>query len=137
MSAPRTAPVRDDVLDRYHALVAVLRDVEHWRRLVAARLDLAVAAVTDIDDLVPALPGGWGAAGGPPDGLRGLIGLPHAEDACTEAAALLRLRAVLGQLDAYAAALRPVVAQAGQDAGLPPVPARPHLVPAPRGPGER
>jgi hypothetical protein len=28
-----------------------LRDAEHWRRLVEARLDLAVAAVADIDDL--------------------------------------------------------------------------------------
>ena len=42
---------RDDALAAYHTLVAELRDVEHWRRLVAARLDLAVAAVTDIDDL--------------------------------------------------------------------------------------
>ena len=39
-------PTRDLVTE----LVRELREVEHWRRLVAARLDLAVAAVTSIDE---------------------------------------------------------------------------------------
>jgi hypothetical protein len=41
-----------EVRRRQRQVMALLRDAEHWRRLVAARLDLAVAAVTDIDDLV-------------------------------------------------------------------------------------
>lgn len=107
---------RDDALDTYHQLVAELRDVEHWRRLVAARLDLAVAAVTDIDELAShPLPGGCP----PPVDLRGLLGIPHVEDACTEAAVLLRLRAALDELDAYACALRPGVSAAARAAGVP------------------
>ncbi|NLT55050.1 MAG: hypothetical protein GXX79_10915 [Actinomycetales bacterium] len=41
-----------EVRRRQRRVIAQLRDAEHWRRLVAARLDLAVAAVADIDDLV-------------------------------------------------------------------------------------
>lgn len=115
MTATDGPRARDEASDAYHHLVAVLRDVEHWRRLAAARLDLAVAAVTDIDDLVPlACPGGCP----PPADLRGLLGIPHGADACDEAAVLLRLRAVVAQLDAYATALRPLVRRAGHAAGL-------------------
>lgn len=107
---------RDDALAAYHTLVAELRDVEHWRRLVAARLDLAVAAVTDIDDLAlhP-----LEAACPPETDLRGLLGIPHGQDAGTEAAALVRLRAALAELDAYAGALRPGVVAAARAAGVP------------------
>jgi hypothetical protein len=117
---------RDDALAAYHTLVAELRDVEHWRRLVAARLDLAVAAVTDIDDLAlhPA------QGGLPPDDLRALLGIPHGADACEEAAALVRLRTALARLDTYAAALRPGVVAAARAAGVPA--ARMAVVGAPR-----
>lgn len=40
-----------EIRRRQREVIAQLRDAEHWRRLVAARLDLAIAAVTDIDDL--------------------------------------------------------------------------------------
>lgn len=93
----------DELLARQQALSAELREVEHWRRLVAARLDLAVAAVTDIDELaVRALP----RAPLPPYGLRALLGIPPGEQALTETAILLRLPGVLADLEAYAEQLR-------------------------------
>ncbi|MFZ0158352.1 MAG: hypothetical protein WAL50_04930 [Kineosporiaceae bacterium] len=95
---------------RRHALAAELREVEYWRRLVAARLDLAVAAVTALEEpanrelpCAPTLPGD----------LRRLIGLGDT-DALGEAAALERLRDVLHDLGAYAAALRSSVHAAEQ-----------------------
>ena len=71
-----------------------LRDAEHWRRLVEARLDLAVAAVADIDDLGTTLLE-----------LRELIGMPGADgDArLAESSLLIRLRAALDELDRYIA----------------------------------
>ena len=84
------------------ALLLELREVEHWRRLVAARLDLAVAAVAAVDEPVvrnlPAAP--------PPFGLRELLGMGSPGTALEEVALLLRLREVQRDLDAYACALR-------------------------------
>lgn len=105
-----------DARDTYHRLVAELRDVEHWRRLVAARLDLAVAAVADIDEPVGHPVDG---ATPPPTDLRGLLGIRTGDGACAEAAGLVRLRTVLADLDAYARALRPGVAAAARAAGVP------------------
>jgi hypothetical protein len=119
MTSSTGTVVDADALRRRHdALVAELRDVDHWRRLVSARLDLAVAAVTSIDDLplhalraTPALP----------HGLRDLVGLPPCDQALPEAGSLTRLRAVLRDLDAYTCelqtALRAVAAGLGPDAG--------------------
>ncbi len=106
-----------------HDLVAELRDVDHWRRLVAARLDLAVAAVTDVDELAGPAAGGFP----PPSGLRRLVGLPPGEQAGAEVAVLPRLRSALAALDAYAAALRPRVGDAVRASPVPgtDVPARP------------
>ena len=42
----------DEARRRQLALLTELREVEHWRRLVAARLDLAVAAVAAVDEPV-------------------------------------------------------------------------------------
>lgn len=88
---------------RRHDLLAQLREVDHWRRLVAARLDLAVAAVTAIDE--PS--GGNGLpVGALPPGLREILGLPACEAALPEAAVLLRLREAQRDLDEYARTLR-------------------------------
>jgi hypothetical protein len=88
---------------RQLALLTELRDVEHWCRLVAARIDLAVAAVAAIDEpVVRNLP----AAPPVPFGLRELVGLAPPGQARGEVDALLRLRAVQRDLDAYARALR-------------------------------
>ena len=97
----------DEKRRRRHDLLAELREVDHWRRLVAARLDLAVAAVTAIDE--PLVRGGGGAGTGAamlPAGLREILGLPACDQALTEASVLLRLRAALRDLDEYAQALR-------------------------------
>jgi hypothetical protein len=90
---------------RRHDLLAQLREVDHWRRLVAARLDLAVAAVTSIDE-----PEGdrcdAPSAAGLPAGLKEILGLPACGQALPEASVLLRLRAAQRDLDEYARALR-------------------------------
>lgn len=92
----------DEKRRRRHDLLAQLREVDHWRRLVAARLDLAVAAVTAIDE-----PSAESADGGPlPQGLREILGLPACDQALPEAAMLMRLRAAQRDLDEYARALR-------------------------------
>ncbi len=94
----------DEIQDERVRLLAELRDVDHWRRLVSARLDLAVAAVAGPDEPIsrdlpftPALP----------TGLRSLVGLcadPSVQ--LTEVACLEPLRTVLDDLDCYALALR-------------------------------
>lgn len=93
---------RDETRRDQLALLLELREVEHWRRLVAARLDLAVAAVAGVDE--PVLRGVPAAA--PPFALRELLGLTGPGSARDEVALLLRLRAVQRDLDAYACALR-------------------------------
>jgi hypothetical protein len=94
---------RDETRRDQLALLLELREVEHWRRLVAARLDLAVAAVAAVDEpVVRNLP----AAPAPPFGLRELLGLTSSGSAREDVALLLRLRDVQRDLDAYAGALR-------------------------------
>jgi hypothetical protein len=94
----------DEKRRRRHDLLAQLREVDHWRRLVAARLDLAVAAVTAIDE--PSAETVDGAPGALPQGLREILGLPACDQALPEAAALMRLRTAQRDLDEYASALR-------------------------------
>jgi hypothetical protein len=94
---------RDETRRDQLALLLELREVEHWRRLVAARLDLAVAAVAAVDEpVVRNLP----AAPAPPFGLRELLGLTSPGSSRDDVALLLRLRDAQRDLDAYAGALR-------------------------------
>ncbi|HET9654057.1 MAG TPA: hypothetical protein VFP72_01800 [Kineosporiaceae bacterium] len=102
MAAEADLPL-EELLDRRRALLAELRDVEHWRRLAEARLDLAVAAVTDIDELARRQTPCTRLA---PYGLHLRVGIPDPGQALPETAALLRLRSVLEELETYAAALR-------------------------------
>jgi hypothetical protein len=89
------------------ALLGELREVDHWRRLVAARIDLAVAAVAAIDEpVVRSLP----TAPAVPFGLRELLGLAPPGLARGETDVLLRLRTVQRDLDGYARALRETLA---------------------------
>ena len=83
------------------ALDVQIRRTEHWRRLVAARLDLAVAAVTDIDELPAQAPAG----------LRQLLGLDHYERRLGETALLPLLKAALADLDRHLTELRLEIAQ--------------------------
>jgi len=92
----------DEKRRRRDDLLAQLREVHHWRRLVAARLDLAVAAVTAIDE--PSAEALDGTA--VPQGLREILGLPACDQALPEAAVLVRLRAALRDLDEHACILR-------------------------------
>lgn len=93
--------VLDEVPDKRDRLLAELREVEHWRRLVAARLDLAIAMVTALDEPLPReLP----YTPALPEDLRALVSLPR--DPLAEAAVLEPLRAALDDLDAYALTLR-------------------------------
>jgi hypothetical protein len=93
----------DEKRRRRHVLLAELREIDHWRRLVTARLDLAVAAVTAIDEPSHS---GSDAAALLPGGLREILGLPACDQALPEAGALLRLRAAQRDLDEYARTLR-------------------------------
>ncbi len=110
----------DQIRERRQDLISRLRVVDHWRRLVAARLDLAVAAVADIDDLH--LAGPSEDQGTLPEhtelgadhldeGLRELLGIPPHDDCLGESARLIQLRSVLRQLDALGARLRAQAAQ--------------------------
>jgi hypothetical protein len=96
----------EDVWQTQHDLMSELRGVEHWRRLVAARLDLAVAAVTSLDEpqerVFPTVP----SPPSLPCGLKDIVGLPGLDEALGETAVLIRLRDVLRDLDGYADALR-------------------------------
>jgi hypothetical protein len=94
----------DEKRRRRHDLLAQLREVDHWRRLVTARLDLAVAAVTAIGE--PSTDPSDDGALPLPRGLREILGLPACEQALPEASVLLRLRAAQRDLDEYARALR-------------------------------
>jgi hypothetical protein len=94
------------------ALLAELREVDHWRRLVTARLDLAVAAVAAIDEPVARrLATSGPASAAVPCGLRELLGLAAPGAQRGEAAVLLRLRGVQRDLDAYASGLRAAMAE--------------------------
>jgi hypothetical protein len=93
----------DALRKHHHDLICELRDVDHWRRLVAARMDLAVAAVTSISEPVERdLP----SAPPLPCGLKAILGLPAWDEALEETALVVRLRDVLRDLDQYACALR-------------------------------
>jgi hypothetical protein len=43
----------DELCDRHRELLQRTREVDHWLRLIGARLDLAVAAVADLPEPVP------------------------------------------------------------------------------------
>lgn len=91
---------------RDHA-TARLRDAEHWRRLVEARLDLAVAAVADIDDLDGLDHQAHPRAEGHAEleatlvRLRALIGMPDSDGRLAESTLLIQLRRALFDLDHY------------------------------------
>ncbi len=105
-AAAQERPWLDELIGRQRSLLVELREVEHWRRLVAARLDLAIAAVTDIDELSrQAL-----CAAQAPDALRDLLGIPPQADAQPDASVLIPLRQVLADLDRYAHSLREAAA---------------------------
>lgn len=96
--APPLGP--DETAQRHREVLAQLRTLDYWRRLVNARLDLAVAAVADIDDDVLIDDGIVG------DSLRELVGIPRLDGRLAESAKLVLLGAVLKDLDAVRDRLR-------------------------------
>lgn len=78
------------------------RRLEHWRRLVAARLDLAVAAVADIDEVPGNAPAVLPL---PPYGLRDLLGIGSHDHRMHETALLPLLKETLKRLDDHLEAL--------------------------------
>jgi len=99
-------------LAAYHrALVATQRDVDHWRRLILARIDLAVASVADLaEPMTP--PGMSGTVCDPPPGLRRLIGIAPTDVRAGEGGLLIRLRAALDDLGRYEQVLGAVTGEA-------------------------
>ena len=101
----------DQLADHHRALVSAQRDVDHWRRLILARIDLAVASVADLDEpLAP--PGLYGVACLPPAGLRRLIGIAPTDVLAGEGNLLIRLRGALTELSRYEKVLNAVTGEA-------------------------
>jgi hypothetical protein len=90
----------EETAQRHREVLAQLRSLDYWRRLVGARLDLAVAAVADIDDEALIDDGLVG------DSLRELVGIPRLDGRLAESAKLVLLREVLKDLDAVRDRLR-------------------------------
>src|SRR3954468_4938023 len=64
-----------ELAEHHRGLLAAQREVDHWRRLITARIDLAVASVADLEEprsfqLITYL-----TPGCPPAGLRDLLGI--------------------------------------------------------------
>lgn len=109
-------PIED--LSRHHcSLVCAQRDVEHWYRLICARIDLAVAAVADLDEPC-SLPAEvtCGTPCVPPSGLRDLLGIPRSSSSSRlgETGLLLELRHALHDLETYARTLDAVTDEAAR-----------------------
>jgi hypothetical protein len=97
----------------HRALLAAQREVDHWRRLIAARIDLAVASVADLEELL-VLPNSasYGSPCTPPAGLRDLLGIARLDERLGETALLMRLRRALDDLAVYAQTLEMVTDEA-------------------------
>jgi hypothetical protein len=103
----------EQLCEHHRRMVAALRHADHWHRLVNARIDLAVASVTDLGDLQP--PQGAAAYAfsiDTPQGLRALIGMARNDLRLNESTVLTQLRSVLIELDHYIDHLRAVAAAA-------------------------
>lgn len=102
-----------ELADNHRGLLAAQREVAHWRRLLTARIDLAVASVADLEDLlVPANSASYGSPCTPPPGLRDLLGIPRLDERLQETALLMRLHSALAELTAYERTLQAVTDEA-------------------------
>lgn len=103
-----------EVCDHHRDLLVQIRCVDHWRRLIGARLDLAVAAVADLDELHREHRGLFDC--GPPDGLRDLLGIASggSPERRQETSLLPVLRQAIDDLDTYKLSLRVQADEAGQ-----------------------
>jgi hypothetical protein len=121
LTDPRTAlsfsamPVAE-LAENHRGLLAAQREVDYWRRLIAARIDLAVASVSDLEDLlVPPNAASYGSPCTPPAGLRDLLGiarLDELEERLGETTLLMQLRRALNELAVYMETLEAVTDEA-------------------------
>ncbi len=103
-----------ELADHHRQLRAAQRDIDHWRRLISARIDLAVAAVADLDEpMAPPDAASYWCPGAPPAGLRDLLGIARLDDRLAETALLIRLRGTLESLNDYRAVIDTVADEAG------------------------
>jgi len=102
--------------ETHRGLLAAQREVDHWRRLILARIDLAVASVADLGDLlVPPNAASYGSPCTPPPGLRDLLGIARLEELderLGETTLLMQLRRALQELAAYSQTLTAVTDEA-------------------------
>ena len=87
----------DELCRRHRELLQRIREVDHWQRLIGARLDLAVAAVADLPEPVPdpaPLISALAAELGGPAAIRRAIGASAADNAAGDDVA-----ALLGELE--------------------------------------
>lgn len=102
-----------ELAEAHRGLLAAQREVSHWRRLISARIDLAVASVADLEDLlVPPNSASYGSPCVPPPGLRDLLGIPRLDERLGETALLMRLRSALEELTRYSDTLQAVTDEA-------------------------
>jgi hypothetical protein len=92
----------DELCRRHRELLQRIREVDHWQRLIGARLDLAVAAVADLPEPVPdpaPLISALAAELGGPAAIRRAISASAADGASRAAA---DVTALLGELEGTA-----------------------------------
>jgi hypothetical protein len=102
-----------DLAEYHRGLVAAQREINHWRRLIMARIDLAVASVTEVEEpLGPPRTPGYGRPCTPPAGLRDLLGIAQLDRRLSETSLLMRLRCALADLTDYAETLDAITEEA-------------------------
>jgi hypothetical protein len=101
-----------ELAEHHRGLLAAQREVDHWRRLISARIDLAVASVADLEEPKPPDAASYGNPCVPPPGLRDLLGIARLDQRLGETTLLMRLRCALVDLASYAETLDAVTDEA-------------------------
>ena len=101
-----------ELVAHHRGLLVAQREVDHWRRLITARIDLAVASIADLDELGAHELIGQTSTCAPPAGLRDLLGIARLDDRLGETTLLMQLRSALTDLDHYAGSLDAVADEA-------------------------
>jgi hypothetical protein len=103
----------EELAGHHRGLVAAQRDICHWRRLINARIDLAVAAVADLEEpMAPPNAASYACPCTPPPGLRDLLGIARLDDRLAETALLIQLRRALAEVETYGHTLDTVTDEA-------------------------
>lgn len=103
----------EELCEHHRAMLAALRQADHWHRLITSRIDIAVASVADLAE--PEGPPdalSYAFTSTPPQGLRDLIGVARSDLRLHETTLLTQLRTALTELDSYMECLRAVTGEA-------------------------